>query len=88
MSENSEIFENFLYEKIKIIASGKGYTGDIRECLNLFTEDVIDSLSFLNLLMESEKCLGKDIDLSDVDPQRFITFAGLVDCFQNETAGK
>lgn len=52
---------------------------------NLFGNEGIDSMGFLELLNTLEENLGIDLDLSDYDPLEFSTQKGLAKICQDKT---
>ena len=44
-------------------------TGTLPDDLDLRAEGIVDSLGFVELLSEIERCLGRQIDLDDLDPE-------------------
>ena len=70
--------QEFIISTIQQILDDKGsdITFDIET--NLIQEGVLDSLGFINLLMNLENEFDLDIDFSELDPAEFTTIRGLL----------
>lgn len=60
--------------------TGHGDSPDLTEDTDLIAAGILDSRSFIELMLEVEQQTGNRIDLNDVDPGEFTTINGLCRC--------
>jgi acyl carrier protein len=53
---------------------------ELTEDTDLIMAGILDSRSFIEMMMEVEQQTGNQIDLNDVDPGEFTTIKGLCQC--------
>jgi acyl carrier protein len=55
-------------------------TGEIDGTTNFVASGIIDSMSFVKLLMDTESEFGLELDFSELDPSEFLTIDGFANC--------
>lgn len=81
---NKEL-RDFLAGRVIEVAERKGVAVTISDELALIGGDLLDSLDFLNLLMEVEQRFALEIDFSERDIAEVTRFGALVDSFVAST---
>lgn len=61
-------------------AKNSSSAGEIDGATNFVASGIIDSMSFVKLLMETESEFGLELDFSELDPTEFLTIDGFANC--------